>query len=324
MNAIILAGGFATRLWPICEDRPKPLLLLQGKEQISHIVDDIPNHIPVYVSTNAAFEQKFKNWRKRYESERDVYIYVEDAANEDEKMGPVKAIIRCICDNNLQDEDLLIAAGDNYFGIAFDEMLKSFDGRKSFIGSYKLGDINAAKKYGVLDLSDTGDIQGFEEKPDTPASDTIAAALYVLRKQDVQALVTRYKDDPKVYELGDMLSFLMDEHKSPFCAYDIGYQWYDIGSFYTYLEAHKALYNERFKFGKNVEIDAHSEITGASYIGDGAEIYNCFIENSIIFPGCVLKDCVIRNCVIDIGANISGLDASYKLIRKNTHIEASL
>ena len=78
MKAIILAGGFATRLWPLTENKAKPLLHLKDKALISHIVEGLPQSVEIIVSTNAVFEEAFLNWAKEY-SNRSIEIFVEDS-----------------------------------------------------------------------------------------------------------------------------------------------------------------------------------------------------------------------------------------------------
>ena len=65
MKCIVLAGGFATRLWPLTENKAKPLLHLKDKPLISHIVDGLPKDMEIIVSTNAVFENEFKKWAKK-------------------------------------------------------------------------------------------------------------------------------------------------------------------------------------------------------------------------------------------------------------------
>ena len=60
MHAFILAGGFATRLWPLTEKRAKPLLPLAGVPLIEYLVQDIPEDIPITISTNAVFKEAFE------------------------------------------------------------------------------------------------------------------------------------------------------------------------------------------------------------------------------------------------------------------------
>jgi GTP:adenosylcobinamide-phosphate guanylyltransferase len=74
MHAFILAGGFATRLWPLTEKRAKPLLPLAGKPLLTHLLEKIPRDIPVTVSTNAAFANGFSEWQKMIDRPTDLII----------------------------------------------------------------------------------------------------------------------------------------------------------------------------------------------------------------------------------------------------------
>lgn len=84
MKCIILAGGFATRLWPLTENKAKPLLHLKDRPLVSHIVEKLPKDTEIIISTNAVFEQAFKEWAKDYEG-RNLKIFVEDSAGDDIK-----------------------------------------------------------------------------------------------------------------------------------------------------------------------------------------------------------------------------------------------
>ncbi len=79
MKIIILAGGFATRLWPLTENKAKPLLHLKDRPLISHIVEKLPKDMEIIVSTNAVFEEGFKNWVKNFPNHK-IKIFVEDSA----------------------------------------------------------------------------------------------------------------------------------------------------------------------------------------------------------------------------------------------------
>ncbi|MFH0851764.1 MAG: sugar phosphate nucleotidyltransferase, partial [Candidatus Peregrinibacteria bacterium] len=78
MRAFILAGGFATRLWPLTEKRAKPLLPLAGKPLIDHLLEQLPSDLPVTVSINAAFQQSFEH-RKAESKHTRVEIVVEQS-----------------------------------------------------------------------------------------------------------------------------------------------------------------------------------------------------------------------------------------------------
>jgi len=77
MKCLILAGGFATRLYPLTINRAKALLAYGGKPVITHILDRIPRGVDVLVSTNKKFEVDFRDWQKTID--RDVEICIEDA-----------------------------------------------------------------------------------------------------------------------------------------------------------------------------------------------------------------------------------------------------
>jgi glucose-1-phosphate thymidylyltransferase len=90
MKCFILAGGFATRLFPITANRAKALLVFKGKPIITHIVNRVPRHIDVLVSTNKKFEGDFAEWQKTLG--RPVEILIEEALSDDQKMGAACAI----------------------------------------------------------------------------------------------------------------------------------------------------------------------------------------------------------------------------------------
>ncbi|HRH93005.1 MAG TPA: sugar phosphate nucleotidyltransferase, partial [Candidatus Peribacteria bacterium] len=90
MRCFVLAGGFATRLWPLTEKRAKSLLPLAGKPILSHVVDAVPAKIPVSVSTNAVFEADMRRWAKK--QNRDIDIVVEDTGHDDQKLGALGAL----------------------------------------------------------------------------------------------------------------------------------------------------------------------------------------------------------------------------------------
>ncbi|MEA3304621.1 MAG: sugar phosphate nucleotidyltransferase, partial [Patescibacteria group bacterium] len=296
MKVIILAGGFATRLWPITEQRAKPLLLINGKEQISHIVETLPQDVDIYISTNAVFQDDFREWAQRCFPERNISVYVEDSSSEAKKLGPVKAINYCITDNKI-DDDLLVVAGDNFFGFPLSQMIDDFDGSANVNAVYKLNTLQEAQKFGIANIQN-GMIESFEEKPKEPKSLMASTACYIFRKEDVGLLQKRFGLDDTVYELGDILSYLINEEKKPFIAYQFDSFWYDIGSFQSYIDAHKEIHGGKSIIDDTAQIQ-DSSIQGSVYIGPNTLLENCVIEDSLVFGSTVLKDCTIRGSIID-------------------------
>ncbi len=147
MKVLILAGGFATRLWPITEKRAKSLMYLHGKPIISHIVDRIPPNFEIIVCTNKAFEHDFYAWRSTYAS-RKIKIFIEDSASEEFKKGALGATALVIKNEKIE-EDLMLIAGDNYFGFSIMNFMKRNQGNP-FIAVYDVNDTKEARKYGVV------------------------------------------------------------------------------------------------------------------------------------------------------------------------------
>ncbi len=167
MQAFILAGGFATRLWPLTERRAKPLLPLAGKPLITYIVESIPADMPVTVSTNAAFAKDFKAWKSSVKN-RSVTIEIEDSGHENQKLGALGAVAKWIKEKKIND-DILLLAGDNYADFDLHGLLKSFQGRP-IVAGYDLGDKELARRFGTIvtkgEAGPLQSIQSFEEKPE--------------------------------------------------------------------------------------------------------------------------------------------------------------
>jgi len=164
MHAFILAGGFATRLWPLTEKRAKPLLPLAGKPIISYLVEKIPEGMPITVSTNDTFREGFDKW-KRETGRPNLEILIEDARHDDHKLGALGAVRRWIIDQRI-DEDIVLLTGDNYCGFSLRDFIGAFDGRTVLLAANDIGDLEKAKAFGTVLLGqETAD--GMEALPDS-------------------------------------------------------------------------------------------------------------------------------------------------------------
>jgi glucose-1-phosphate thymidylyltransferase len=228
MKCLILAGGFATRLYPLTVNRAKALLEYQGKPVISHIINKIPDHVPILVSTNKKFEADFLQWQKTLD--RSVEICIEEALSDDQKKGAVGAIAYWINTKKIH-EDLMIIAADNYFEFGMSGLLERFNGNNPLIAVYDVGDkekaceIGKACQVGLVVLEKNRVIR-LEEKPPQPVSSMVASGIYVLPSRifPVLAQYSRVKRD----NLGSFISYLLDRGEE-IHAYIFTEIWMDIG-----------------------------------------------------------------------------------------------
>ncbi len=307
MKILILAGGFATRLWPLSEKHAKPLLLLAGKTILAHLLDRIPDDADVALLTNKKFEENFRAELEKL-GRRNVEIFCEDAHSDGEKLGALGAI-SVACRELKINDDLLVLAGDNLLPeLKILDLDCSSDSAR--IAVRQVASKDEAQKFGVVEMKGE-EIIGFEEKPSEPKSTLVSTGFLALGKNTLPILHEYAKKAPDA--LGGIFPELLRRGVSVSGA-KVGGEWFDIGSFETYLGAHKALQSEAIICGKNVR-ESGNKFSGKVFLGDGAVVENCTLHDVIVYPGAVLRDCHIATSVIDENCELQGLDLSQKLVR---------
>jgi glucose-1-phosphate thymidylyltransferase len=229
MKCLILAGGFATRLYPLTYNRAKALLDYRGKPVINHIIEKIPSDVEILVSTNKKFETDFLNWQTTVR--RHVEICIEEAVSEEQKKGAVGALDFWIKNRNI-NEDLLVIAADNYFEFELKEMISKFDGHHALIATHDVGDkdkaceIGKACQLGLVTL-ESDRIVRFDEKPPQPTSSIISTGIYIL-PPGVFPLISKCSREGKHDNMGGFISYLLEtgEEARAFVFKEL---WMDIG-----------------------------------------------------------------------------------------------
>ena len=234
MNALILAAGYATRLYPLTLNKGKPLLEVGGKPIIEWLLDnlaDIPGLGTVYIVTNAKFAGEFQNWANGYqEQHREITIKIinDGSKSDDDKLGAIGDINLVLVRENLTDEDLLVIAGDNLFQQPLSDFVNAARHSAATVAVHDVGNLEAMKKYGAVTVDKNGVITNFEEKPEKPKSTLAAVALYYYWR-DVLPLFTTYlaagnnPDQPGLF-----LQWLYT--RKPVNTFEIKGRWLDIGS----------------------------------------------------------------------------------------------
>lgn len=315
MHAFILAGGFATRLWPLTEHRAKPLLPLAGKPLLSHIVEKIPADIAVTVSTNAAFGEHFHEWQKTI-SRPNLQIRIEETKSDDEKLGTLGATAQWITAENISD-DILLLTGDNYFGFDMQAFMHAFSGDAALVAAYDIGDISKASAFGTILVDTDGKtVTGFEEKPTEPKTSLVSTGCSILPKSVIPDLLAFAKVKPD--NVGGIFEELLRLQKKVDC-FRFEEQWFDIGSFETYLEATEMLVGGNVLLGTD-SVMTDSTTEGSVVAGVKNSITKSKLQNTVVFDNCIIEDCVLEQCVIDDGCELRGVDLTGKMIRSHTRL----
>ncbi len=317
MQAFILAGGFATRLWPLTEKRAKPLLPLAGRPLITHLLKKIPLEIPVTVSTNAAFLEGFEEWKTTVNRPH-LQMMIEGSRSDDQKLGALGAIAEWITQESI-DDDLLLLTGDNYIGFSIEHFLSRYHPGIPLVAAYDIQDPRKAMRFGTIltDPIDPVHVTGFEEKPSEPKTTLVSTGCSVLPRGDLPILV-EYAADHSDNVGGIFEEFL--RRKMRIECYRFTELWLDIGSFASFLEAHRLVVGNRTLLDPGATL-TDSPCTGSVSIAAGSTVTKSRLTDCIVFENCIVDDCVLRNCVIDRDCRIQGVDLSDKMIRAGTVLE---
>lgn len=313
MRAFILAGGFATRLWPLTEKRAKPLLPLAGKPIITHLVEKIPDGMPVTVSTNGAFADGFKKWMDGLDR-KGMELVVEGTLRDDQKLGALGSIAQWVEAEKI-DDDLLILTGDNYLGFSLEKFLKAFHGNP-LLAAHDIGDLERAKAFGVVVQGEGVRVKAFEEKPKSPSSTLVSTGCVVFPKSTLSVV----KDYAKVKP--DNLGGIFEEFLRKNLAveyFTFTEPWMDIGSFHSYLDAHRELIGERALIDPTATVK-ETECRGSVTIGKNCSIEGSELTDCMIFDNVTIRNCTLKNCVIDDGCVLEGIDLQKQMLRTGTKL----
>lgn len=330
MKAIIMAGGYATRLWPITKTKAKPLLPVGRKKIIDIIYEKVSKFgFDVIVSTNKRFEEDFAAWAEN----KDVEIVVEDTTREEEKLGAVKALAQIAKDI---DDDMLVIAGDNIFSFELDPLLDLYEKEQTPVTAlYDVGDTELAKRYGVAEL-DGMRVRKFYEKPEKPVSTLIGIAIYIF-PSDVRDMLVKYVGESERSDnLGDFLSYLCERRTVLGHIYSDG-NWYDVGTPDSYIEAFKSYADhyvddsveigkavkiiEPVVIEKDVVIRGRSIIGPYAYIGSGCTIESSDVSESVVFSRSVLKRVRLWRSIVDDECEIRNIELSSSIIGGHAKIQ---
>ena len=236
MKVIILAAGYATRLYPLTLTQPKPLLPVAGKPMIDYVLDNlapIGGIERVYVVTNAKFTRHFQEWADGYraahaETQLNFTIVNDGSTDDTNKLGAIGDIHFVLAREHL-DDDIVVVAGDNLFSQRLDAF-GQFCRQKNapVLAVYDVGNLEDIKKYNAITLDGVGRITFFEEKPKQPQSTLTGIALYFYPKATLPLIKQYVAEGNNPDQPGRLVQWLYP--RTPFYTWKVPGLWYDIGS----------------------------------------------------------------------------------------------
>ena len=238
MKALILAAGYATRLYPLTKDRPKPLLPLADRPMIEYIMDkllEVKEVDHLYVVTNHKFAGHFQDWQRKLSLS--VTIVDDGTVSDEDKRGAI-GDIHFVMEREGIADDLLIVAGDNLFDFKITGLVEFFKkkGRHSSIVLYDVGDRELVKRYSTVTLDKEDRVIDFQEKPREPQTTLIAICLYLFPPATLKKKIAEYLNSGLNPDApGYFISWLCKEE--PVYGYKVSGRWYDIGGFDSYNKA---------------------------------------------------------------------------------------
>jgi glucose-1-phosphate thymidylyltransferase len=226
MKLLVLAAGYATRLYPLTRDRPKALLSVGGRPMTDWLLERLePIGFDVkYLVTNARFADQFREWAKG----KDVTVLDDGTTSDDDRLGAI-GDIGFVVEREGIDDDLVVVAGDNLFSEPLGDFGRVARERGApLVAIHDVGDLELVRgRYNSIEVDVNGRITYFEEKPEEPRSTLSGIALYCYPRNTLP-LIREYLDDGlNPDQPGRLVQWLYP--RVDVYTWRVPGQWYDIG-----------------------------------------------------------------------------------------------
>jgi glucose-1-phosphate thymidylyltransferase len=232
VKAILLAAGYATRLYPLTEQRPKVLLPVADRPMLDWIADKVDAVEAVdelHVVTNAKFARALERWASERNGRLATIVHDDGTTSNEDRLGAIGDIRFVIEQTGLAGDDLLVVAGDNLFDFELADYVQFWreKGVASAVALYDCGSLELATQYGVVTVDADGRIVGFVEKPPVPPSTLVATAAYLYHREHLPLLERYLAEGNSPDAPGNFVAWLYT--RAPVYGYRVAGGWFDIG-----------------------------------------------------------------------------------------------
>jgi mannose-1-phosphate guanylyltransferase/phosphomannomutase len=302
MKAVIMAGGFGTRLRPLTNNIPKPMVSVANKPMMEHIIDLLRKHGLTEIIALLYFQaEEIKNYfgdGSKFGVKIEYILQPEDYGT----AGSVKNA------EKLLDQPFLVISGDVLTDLDLKKAIE-FHSQNKALATMVLTRMDNPLSYGIVITESDGRIERFLEKPTWGEvfSDTVNTGIYILEVDALKRIPPKQN-----FDFSKDLFPLMLKNKDKLYGYIAQGYWRDVGNLEEYFQAHQDILNGKVKIelegnkldrqgavvfaGKNAHIEKEVSFKGTTILGD-----NCSIK-----AGVLIEDSVIgRDTEIGKGTNIS-------------------
>ncbi|MCB0210803.1 MAG: NDP-sugar synthase [Anaerolineae bacterium] len=321
MKAVIMAGGFGSRLYPLTAKRPKPMVPLVNKPVLSHILGLLKHH---HITDVIITVKHMANQVQEYFGDGTRFGMKITYALEETPLGTAGGVKNA--EPYIGNEPFLVISSDIVTDIDLTKLIRYHRDKQAKV-TMALKRVNNPKGYGVVLLDKRGGIQHLLEKPqpDEIISNIVNTGIYIL-----EPTVLAYMQADTKYDFSyDIFPQLLDD-EVPFFGYLASRYWRDMGTIQNYEQAVVDVLDGKVNHirlgtpispgtwsGKNVSIASDAVLLGPIYIGDNVKIKPgvTIYGPTVIHDGSVIdRKTWIRNSVIDEGSYVGKHTTVYQSI----------
>ncbi len=245
MKCLLLGAGYATRLYPLTKDRPKPLLPVAGVPILQRICEKlfpVKGLDTIYIVTNHRFAGHYYNWLRDYQNHRALPIPIEIfddlTTSPDDRLGAIGDIQFVIRNAKIAD-DLMVVAGDNLIQFDLQDFVDDVRPRGTGVCVKDLKSKELVPLYGAVQLDTQGRIADFEEKPLKPRTTLISIGLYYFSRTHLPLFAQYLEGGHSKDAPGSYLEWL--HAKIEVFGHVIDGEWFDIGDIDSYNKANEMM-----------------------------------------------------------------------------------
>lgn len=244
MNLLVLAAGYAIRLYPITQNTAKPLIEVAGRPILDHLLDSFAPVTDIRrtaLISNSRFAPDFDYWLGSASPARKELvpkIIANGSMTREDKRGAIGDLHLALNEASLYDDDLIVVGGDNLFRKPQTSFIKASRSRPASIATYDVGCTETVKRFASLETDENGQISDFVEKPSTPKTSIAGTAFYFFQKATLREIDRYIEDGNHPDNAGYLFQWLFP--RVPTFAHPVDGEWFDIGDLKALEDARAA------------------------------------------------------------------------------------